>query len=369
MSRAPSDLAPRFARRRCSRERTRRGFTILEVLVAAGITAILAGFMVATLSNVTGFWSRTSGKLSAEAQGRLILDQVALDLQSALYRDDGNTWLAATIPANTNNTISLWDNTGVVGNAVKPANNAGSLQGIAAGSFAEARFGVAGTWLRFFTVKRGSNPAASNATTTATSTSAPVAVAYQIVRRRTTANTVNTDRRYLLHRAEVRPAALSAPQSGTLQSGFDIVAAAYQPTGVSTQVGAPAEIRFPTINSVLAENVIDFGVRLYVYEPNTATGGLDLRQIFPETASDLTHTATLPPRIRNSDSKFVNCFPEVVDVMVRVLTDDGARTLAQFEAGRITAPPGTSQQQYWWELARANSQVFTRRVILNARPL
>lgn len=347
----------------------RRGFTILEVIVAAGITAVLAGFIVVTLSNVSGFWSRTSGKLSAEAQGRLVLDQVALDLQSALYRDDGNTWLAATIPTNTSNTVSLWDNTGTVGNAVKPANNAGSLQGIATGNLADARFGVAGTWLRFFTVKRGSNPAASNATTTATSTSAPVAVAYQIVRRRTTANTVNPDRRYLLHRSEVRPAALSTTQGGTLQAGFDIVATAYQPTAVSTQVAGPAEIRYPTINSVLAENVIDFGVRLHVYEPNATTGGLDLRQIFPETASDLTHTATLPPRVKGTDGKFVNCFPEVADVMVRILTDDGARTLAQFEAGRITAPPGTSQQQFWWELARANSQVFTRRIILNARPL
>ena len=55
--------------------------------------------------------------------------------------------------------------------------------------------------------------------------------------------------------------------------------------------------------------------------------------------------------------------------MVRVLTDDGAALVASFEAGRITAPPGRSNVQYWWDLALANSQVVTRRVSLRVQPL
>ena len=33
------------------------------------------------------------------------------------------------------------------------------------------------------------------------------------------------------------------------------------------------------------------------------------------------------------------------------------------------APPGVTPQAYWWDLARANSRVFTRRIVLRAEPL
>lgn len=344
----------------------RGGFTLLEVVVAVTITAVLAGFIVAILSNVSGFWSRTSGRLSAEAQGRFVLDQVTVDLQSALFRDDGKAWLAATIPTSTANTISLWNSTGVVPAAAKPNNGGGSLLNSATGNLTDARFGITGTWLRFFTMKRGTNPILGNSTTTATSTSAPVAVAYQIVRRGITTNT-NSERRYLLHRSEVRPSALSSTQSGTLQAGFDITDEAYQPGTVSTQTGSPGEIRFPTLNSVIAENVIDFGVRMHIHVRNTETGALELQQIFPSANNDTLHVASLPPRSANGDGTFTDCFPEVVDVAVRILTDDGARLIASYERGAVTAPAGRTAQQYWWDLAIANSQVFTRRVILNGQ--
>src|SRR4051812_27235684 len=54
---------------------TRRAFTLIEGMVAAGITALLAGMIVAVVSSVSGFWTPTSGKLSTEAQARYILDQ------------------------------------------------------------------------------------------------------------------------------------------------------------------------------------------------------------------------------------------------------------------------------------------------------
>jgi prepilin-type N-terminal cleavage/methylation domain-containing protein len=359
-----------------------RAFTLIEVLVSVAITAAIAGLIVAIVANVSGFWSRTSGRLSAEAQARYVLDQLTLDLQSALYRDDGNTWLAATIPTSTSNT-GLWNTQNTTGNAVKPANAAGSLQFIATGSDGKPsslsdsspngpRFGIAGTWLRFFTTKRGANSTSGNATTTATNTSAPVAVAYQIVRRATSSTTPNnTDRRYLLHRTEVRPAALSTARNGTLQAGFSIVATAYQPSsGTNISAADPAEIKFPTLNSVVAENVIDFGVRMFNYIPD-ADGKLVLTQIFPANNSDLSHTATLPPRVKNSAGDYTNCFPEVVEVMVRVLTDQGARLLAGYEGSpqSVTAAAGRTAQQYWWDIALANSQVFTRRIVVNAKPL
>lgn len=341
-------------------------FTLLEVLVAVGITAVLAGFIVAVLVNVSGFWSRTSGRLSAEAQARYVLDQIALDLQGAHFRDDGNVWLAATIPAN-RNTSGYWDVRGALQTALKPRNTlaggAGSLQFAATGNLhandpRSPRFGEAGTWLRFFTTRRGAN--LTNATS-----SAPVAVGYQIVRRGTTSTPANTDRRYLLHRVEVEPTA-------SLNAGYNLTAPGpYAPNSNSpaAPTRSPAEIRYPTLNSVVAENVIDLGVRLHVYAPNASTGALELQRIFPSNDSDTAHFATLPPRVPNAAGQFVDSFPEVVDVMVRVLTDEGARLIAGYEATpqRVFPPPGRNAQQYWWDLALAHSQVFTRRIVLPAK--
>ncbi len=335
----------------------RRGFTLIEVLVAVGITAVIATFMVSIATNVFGFWGRTSGRLSAEAQARFVLDQVTLDLQSALYRDDGAAWLAATILANTNNT-GLWNTTAATPAALKPVNSAGSLQGTAVGDLTQARFGQAGTWLRFFTVKRGSNAALATA-------SAPVAVGYQIVRRANSGNEArSTDRRYFLHRSEVRPTNASTTRRGTLETGFDILATAYAPTSNTAQVNDPAEIRYPTINSVIGENVVDFGVRFYVRDTSTTDG---LRRVFPATNTTLSYAARSPSSLPDATDPM----PDVADVMVRVLTDEGARVLAGYEASpqKITAPQGVTVQAYWWQLAIANSQVFTRRIVLNGKPL
>ena len=57
--------------------------------------------------------------------------------------------------------------------------------------------------------------------------------------------------------------------------------------------------------------------------------------------------------------------------MVRILTDEGARLIALYETANspLSLPAGVNAQQYWWQLATANSQVFTRRIVLNAKPL
>lgn len=348
---------------------TSRAFTLLELLVAVGLTAVMAGAIIAVVTHVSSFWSRTSGRLSAEAQARHALDQLTLDLQSALYRDDGNTWLAANVLGNTGNS-GLWDTRNTTANALKPANGAGSLATIATGNLTDARFGLAGTWLRFFTTKRGSN----TTTDVANTTSAPVAVGWQIVRRAGTTNTNNTDRRYFLHRAEARPTT-AANRPGTLESGFGITATAYaSASALTNNTGAlrdPRSVRAPQDpGTIIAENVIDFGVRFHVHTTD-ASGARVLTRIFPSGNGDLAHAATLPPGVPNGSGALTDCFPEVADVLVRVLTDEGARLIAAYEANpqRVTAPANRTPQQYWWDLALAHSRVFTRRVVLNAKPL
>lgn len=350
----------------------RHGFTLLELLVAAVITAVLAGFIVVIVSNVSGFWTRTAGKLSTEAQARLVLDQLTQDLSSALYRDDGNDWMAADVLGGTS-TSGLWQP--AAANS-KPAG--GVSLAMSAPKLADARFNTAGVWLRFFTTKRGNNLA-----TDATTFSAPVAVGYQIIRRFSAPSALNTRTAYVLHRAEARPATAGG-RPGVLESGYNITAAAYTTSTAGTNNGAatgdPRSIQVPgsrsNFSSVIADNVIDFGVRAYVRDPTQASG---LRLVFPAanptgTASNAANArlrARLPANTVTDSTNYNFVMPEVVDVMVRILTDEGARLLGTFEQANspLTLPAGVNAQQYWWQLATAHSQVFTRRVVLPTQPL
>src|SRR5471032_2596498 len=204
--------------------KARRAFTILELLVAASITALLAGFIINLVANVTGMWTRTSGRLATETQARLVLDQLALDLSSARFQDDGNVWFAANIVNATSNS-GLWVNA-LTANNVKP-NNANSLV-LGSANLSDDRFGLAGVWLRFFTTSRGSNTLAAP-----TTASAPVAVGYQIIRRFTSTNPNSLTAAYLLHRSEVRPTAINS-RIGTLEAGFNITTANYTTSSSAT---------------------------------------------------------------------------------------------------------------------------------------
>lgn len=314
------------------RHKRERGFTLLEVLVAAAITALLVGFMVAVVNNVSGFWSRSSGRLSAAAQARYALDQLTLDLQSALYRDDGAVWFAADAMADPNHT-GVWDSR--PGGAAKPATALRTPLSYESPQLANATFGPAGTWLRFFTAKRGTNR-------TLERISAPIAVGWQIVRRTALPYSRSRDIRYFLHRSETTP-------EQTVQAGFDLRSATYD--------GPGSALRAPTHDAIVAENVIDFGVRCYA---RNATG--DLVRVFPH-AGEFSYCARNPPGVGAPEEQF----PEIVEVCVRILTDEGARLIAGFEAQpqRVVRPPEyAADADYWWPLALANSQVFTRRLTL-----
>jgi hypothetical protein len=233
-------------------------------------------------------------------------------------------------------------------------------------------------WLRFFTTKRGNNLAAD-----ATSFSAPVAVGYQIIRRFSAPSALNTRTAYVLHRAEARPAAAGG-RPGVLESGYNITAAAYTTSTVGTNNGAttgdPRSMQVPgsrsNFSSVIADNVIDFGVRAYVRDPSQASG---LRLVFPagnetgtpSNSANARLRAQLPATTVTDSTNYNFVMPEVVDVMVRILTDEGARLIGTFEQANspLLLPAGVNAQQYWWQLATANSQVFTRRMVINAKPL
>jgi len=51
-------------------------------------------------------------------------------------------------------------------------------------------------------------------------------------------------------------------------------------------------------------------------------------------------------------------FPNIVDVMVRVLSMEGSRLLEAFESGSVPS----SENFNWWSIAEEHSEVYIRRI-------
>ena len=122
----------------------------------------------------------------------------------------------------------------------------------------------------------------------------------------------------------------------------------------------------PSTDFSLAANVIDFGIRAYLIDENDEGTG-HLRQIFPDVNDSSSGSSSGYELLSTSDpspSSIGNphAFPEVVDVMVRILTTEGASVISAFEEGLLPVPEDFSEEEYWWELAEGNSEVYVRRI-------
>jgi prepilin-type N-terminal cleavage/methylation domain-containing protein len=351
----------------------KRGFTLLELLVAAAITVVLAGLMLALVTRMLNQWSQTTGRLEVAAEARLVLDQLEQDLQGAIFRADGNVWLAATVLPGT--TLSGTWKPAAISTHAKPGNSHAHTLDLGALRIEDARFGVAGIWLRFFTTKPDTGA-------TSADLAGPVAVGYQLIRQSVTSS-ATSGQRYQLFRGEVRRTKTTSGAPGTFEAGYDLDPAAAPATAYMTPnatLGDAGNLLRPPLGSVLADSVIDFGVRLYVREDGA------LRLVFParpagQEASPATGepTTAVPPSVETehlarsvaptANDFYRHAFPGVAEILVRVLDAEGARLIAAYEAGRLAPPSGVSAADYWWTLAEAHSEVFSRRIAISARPV
>lgn len=306
-----------------------RGVTLIELLVAVGVTALLVGLMLGIVINITKGWNRSAGSLESGNQARLVLDQITSDLQAAILRRDGNVWMAATVQTagNADWTAGTGANTLVIPTAVPP-------------KLENYRFGPYGVWFRFFSTVPGTNVAND-----LTTLSAPRAVAYQIVRLPVVAG--STEIRYQLFRSEVTP-------DVTFRVGYNLLDAKY----VSTDDGGSLTVRQPSRANLIGNNVVDFGVRIY----EGATIKFPLGATPPPYAAT-SATVTSVPALAG----YTTGVPDSVEVFVRILSNEGAQQLALFQnpPSGYTAPAGTT----WWDIVEANSRVYTRRVDLKAKGL
>lgn len=395
------------------------GFTIVELLIASALSLVVLGLMVQITFSTLQTFDKVTGTLNTKKQAQFIFDYLRRDFGSIVWRQDGNVWLLATVQpdqdasnsgrGDTNMSDADWSvgGAGTYKPGIKTAgNDDSSLRlekpgGIGTDRWidlAEYRFGQAGVWLRFFT----------NQITDSETSAAPVAVSYQIVRNFPQRNQTNDrERRYLLFRSVVKPGpdgTAASQQKSVLNSGYDLTSPTYNEIPATATNGLPASVRKPDREVMLALNVLDFGVRFWRRDPATGRNIL----IFPASgngSNNLPSNANLgyavtgdQPADANYDGQpstnilrfgatphsghlsTVNFqtagetqggYPDYVEVMVRILTDEGARIIAAYENGDQLAPNATTQaarDTYWWTLAEQHSTVFIDTIPLPARP-
>jgi prepilin-type N-terminal cleavage/methylation domain-containing protein len=81
-----------------TRSAAKRAFTLIEIMVATVIMVVLVGLVVQITSEVLKVWTRSSGKLSANAEARIAMDLITQDLETAVFRNNGQQWLRVDAP-------------------------------------------------------------------------------------------------------------------------------------------------------------------------------------------------------------------------------------------------------------------------------
>ncbi len=284
-----------------NRYRSKSAFTLFELIVAMAITSVMAAFIFSFAGSLTKLWSKSQSAISTELDANIALDTIAMDLEGAVFLEGNGVMFAVkTQDYDERKDSGIWK----AGSARETTNDFDPDNHV---------YGWAGSWLRFFTAAPTLN-----------------AVSYQIVRRE--AFTGSKIRRYVLYRSVVR-------QDRTQTTGFDIMVSAYSDKDAPGPAleHYPKTIRKPTVSGYLLEDVVDFGVRLYVYEadaPVSADSSRGLRLIYPSTdfsalsSTDRLHEADSDEPAGNDYSQV---YPDVVEVFIRMIDSAGSEKLRAIE--------------------------------------
>jgi prepilin-type N-terminal cleavage/methylation domain-containing protein len=71
----------------------RPGFTLVEILTATAIMALVVSLIMTILTQVMGAWNQSTDALTLSSNARQALDIMAADLQTMVLRKDNNQWL------------------------------------------------------------------------------------------------------------------------------------------------------------------------------------------------------------------------------------------------------------------------------------
>ncbi len=298
----------------------RNGFTLIELVVALGITAVIGYFFISIGRDFAIAWDNVGNSVARETEARSAMDIISRDFESAFFRE-GPVMFAVNVLGNPSNAGAKWEG----GLAERPVGDGFDTT--------NHEYGWAGCWIRLICASPSLN-----------------AVGYQIIRS-TIKDTVGLPR-YMLYRNVVSV-------EDTIDNGFDLLSPVYTTNG---------DVTTPERPNILAVNVVDFGARLYVYEdpaddPSDVDAPNGLRLIFPANASSRLHT-NLPNGLTHQGSTFSgtpysNRYPDVVEIFLRILDEKGASELSAMEESGLN--------DRWEEIVAENSKLYRRFIAVRGK--
>lgn len=299
--------------------------------MASAISIVLIGLFLSISTNILDAWGSSRDSLSSNSKARIVLDTLASDLESAIIRNDEGVWLACDLLETTSNS-GRWETT----NSQKPSGEA-SIEIDLENELLSAenyRFGVAGTWIRFF----GSPVDASES-----GDSGDVnAISYQMIRRKPHGKSSDRDEGYNLYRSIVRAdhtLAEAIEDEGYYIDEFD--GNSYE--GQAGEIVAPRND-----SSLLVRDVVDLGVVLYDHDSSGKR-----RLLFPKVGG--AKQFRVPQ----------DGVPTSAEVFVRILEEEGAKQINAFERGQIP----NSDPDFWWKTVNRYSSVYSTHVQFQASGL
>ena len=293
------------------------------------VTSVIALVAYSFTEEVVSLWNVADSNMALESEVNAAMDDLVKDFESAIFREDYGVMFAVEVLDDGDNSGN-WD-------------DAGSTSRPGAGAYdpAEDRYGWAGNWVRFFTAAPTVN-----------------AVSYQVVRREWYGNA--TKPQYRLYRSVVA-------QDYTIEAGFDLLDAGSDYFVGTANTGNAGVVLKTRQDEVVLNNVVDFGVRLYVQDPSNTDADEDapvgLRLIFPSDGSDgLDDSDYDHYAITGRGSNDTVRYPEAAEIVVRVLGEDGAALLYELEEAGGSAAE-------WQAIVDDHSRVYRRFVDIRSRSI
>ena len=296
----------------------KKGFTLIEIMVATVVMVIMVGLVVQITSEVLKVWTRSSDKLSANAQARIALDLITSDLETAVFRNNGLCWLEAKQEE------------------VPNPLNIPTLQT---------------TLLYLFA------PALDRPKTDVNDNSVQgdiCAISYELVYQDPVDGDDDPlDNTFALHRRLIDS---KTTFESLLGEGNQETFTKWRQTGVGAEIPLPPPGNYPQTSDsgyFLASNIIDFRVDFYYVD---AAGDSQLAPSVPSLAYGGTGS-TLGP---GSTNNFSIAYAEV---KLRVLSN---QAMDQLRRDPSVAQSGFDDLE---QFIAANSEVYTRRVRLHSQPI
>ncbi len=96
--------------------KSRRGFTLIEVMAAATIMVIMIGAVLYGVGEVLKSWNNSTGKIQGYFEADSLADFIQQDIQSAVIKRDGRAWFQVDYPQD----VGMLTGTSVGGEPVRP---------------------------------------------------------------------------------------------------------------------------------------------------------------------------------------------------------------------------------------------------------